>query len=64
LAPLSGEALMPWKSWSRSPAPRKWATRSTSMRRDNQQWMLDWMVKITGRTHNFAYDHREIPPAL
>ena len=30
-------------------------------RRDSQQWLLDWMVKTTGRTHNFAYDHREIP---
>lgn len=33
-------------------------------RRDNQQWLLDWMVKTTGRTHNFAYDHREIPPEV
>jgi len=28
--------------------------------RDNQSWMLDWMVKETGRTHNFAYG-RELP---
>jgi len=33
-------------------------------RRDQQQWLLDWMVKTTGRTHNFAYDHREIPPEV
>jgi dienelactone hydrolase len=26
--------------------------------------LLDWMVKTTGRTHNFAYDHREIPPEV
>ena len=28
--------------------------------RDNQSWMFDWMVKETGRTHNFAYG-RELP---
>ena len=31
-------------------------------RRDNQQWMLDWMVKTTGRVQNFALDTREVPP--
>lgn len=30
-------------------------------RRDNQQWILDWMVKTTGRVQNFAYDERELP---
>ena len=30
-------------------------------RRDNQQWMLDWMVKTTGRVINFEYDEREVP---
>ena len=30
-------------------------------RRDNQQWMLDWMVKTTGRVQNFAYDYRTVP---
>ncbi len=29
--------------------------------RDNQGWLLDWMVKTTGRTHNFAYDFRDLP---
>ncbi|MPZ87243.1 MAG: alpha/beta hydrolase [Nitriliruptorales bacterium] len=38
----------------------------TSMRqerqRDNQQWMLDWIIKTTGREQNFAYDYRRFPP--
>lgn len=29
--------------------------------RDNQGWIYDLMVKATGRTHNFAYDARELP---
>lgn len=29
--------------------------------RDNQQWMLDWMVKTTGREQNFEYDGRLVP---
>ena len=31
-------------------------------RRDSQQWMLDWLVKTTGREQNFAYDERKFPP--
>ena len=30
-------------------------------RRDNQQWILDWVVKQTGRVQNFEYDEREVP---
>lgn len=30
-------------------------------RRDNQQWILDWLVKTTGRVQNFAYDQRVFP---
>ena len=30
--------------------------KQTERRRDNQQWMLDWIVKTTGRVQNFAYD--------
>ena len=33
----------------------------TERRRDNQQWILDWMVKTTGRVQNFANDERELP---
>lgn len=33
-------------------------------RRDNQQWLLDWMVKTTGRVINFAYDQRIVPPEV
>ena len=36
-------------------------TQSTERRRDNQQWLLDWMTKTTGRVQNFAYDKRELP---
>ena len=33
-------------------------------RRDNQQWLLDHMVKTTGRVINFAYDNRVVPPEV
>jgi pimeloyl-ACP methyl ester carboxylesterase len=33
-------------------------------RRDNQQWLLDWLVKTTGRVQNFAYDQRLFPPEV
>lgn len=40
--------------------------RDLSMRqerlRDNQQWMLDWIIKTTGREQNFEYDERRFPP--
>src|SRR5579862_1377409 len=29
--------------------------------RDNQQWMLDYMIKSTGREQNFEYDGRRFP---
>ena len=32
--------------------------------RDNQQWMLDWMVKTTGRVQGFALDARMLPPEV
>jgi len=34
----------------------------TDRQRDNQQWMLDWMIKTTGREQNFQYDDRRFPP--
>ncbi|MBI2089019.1 MAG: alpha/beta fold hydrolase [Deltaproteobacteria bacterium] len=33
-------------------------------RRDAQQWILDHMVKTTGRVQNFATDTRQLPPAV
>ena len=33
-------------------------------RRDNQQWLLDWLVKTTGRVQNFALDQRVVPPEV
>ena len=36
----------------------------TTRRRDNQQWILDWLVKTTGRVQNFAYDERTLPPEV
>ena len=30
-------------------------------RRDNQQWILDWLVKETGRVQNFANEERIVP---
>jgi hypothetical protein len=34
------------------------------MKRDNQQWVLDWLVKTTGRVQNFANDERDLPPEV
>ena len=31
-------------------------------RRDDQQWILDWIIKTTGREQNFQYDERRFPP--
>lgn len=33
----------------------------TERRRDSQQWILDWLVKTTGRVQNFANDERTLP---
>jgi dipeptidyl aminopeptidase/acylaminoacyl peptidase len=35
-------------------------TRS-KMKRDDQQWVLDWIVKTTGRVQNLANDERDLP---
>ncbi len=32
--------------------------------RDNQQWVLDYLVKVTGRTQNFFEDGRTVPPEV
>jgi pimeloyl-ACP methyl ester carboxylesterase len=37
------------------------STTQTERRRDNQQWLLDWLVKQTGRVQNFADDERTVP---
>ncbi len=34
------------------------------MKRDDQQWVLDWLVKTTGRVQNFANDERDLPPEV
>ena len=39
-------------------------SKKTERRRDNQQWMLDWIIKTTGRVQNFAYDNRVVPPEV
>ena len=31
-------------------------------KRDNQQWLLDWVVNKSGRVINYEYDDRELPP--
>lgn len=36
----------------------------TERRRDNQQWILDLMVKQTGRVQNFGNDERDVPPEV
>jgi len=42
--------------WKRTPLPSK-----SVRRRDSQQWILDWIVKTTGRVQNFERDERIIP---
>jgi pimeloyl-ACP methyl ester carboxylesterase len=32
--------------------------------RDNQQWILDYLVKVTGRVQNFFDDGRTVPPEV
>ncbi len=32
--------------------------------RDNQQWILDWIIKTTGRVQNLANDERDLPPEV
>jgi hypothetical protein len=34
------------------------------LKRDDQQWMLDWIVKTTGRVQNLANDERDVPPEV
>ena len=34
------------------------------MKRDDQQWVLDWLVKTTGRFQNFSNDERDLPPEV
>lgn len=36
----------------------------TIRRRDSQQWILDWLVKQTGRVQNFERDERLVPPEV
>jgi dipeptidyl aminopeptidase/acylaminoacyl peptidase len=33
-------------------------------RRDSQQWILDWVIKQTGRTHCFEQSERILPPEV
>ncbi len=43
-------------------APEKALTKMRlHRRRDGQQWILDWLVKTTGRVQNFANDERTVP---
>lgn len=37
---------------------------SLERERDGHQWMLDWMVKTTGRDRGFFYDARALPPSV
>lgn len=40
------------------------STMTSERRRDGQQWMLDWLVKETGRVQNFADDERTVPDGV
>ena len=39
-------------------------TEMLERRRDNQQWILDWLVKTTGKVQNFANDERQLPSSV
>jgi pimeloyl-ACP methyl ester carboxylesterase len=46
-------------------AEKKWLKNiSLERRRDNQQWILDWMVKSNGRDRHFFYDTRLLPSSV
>ncbi len=45
-------------------AARRSGSLKLERRRDNQQWLLDYLVKVTGREQNFAYDERRFPPEV
>ena len=34
------------------------------LKRDDQQWMLDWIVKTSGRVQNLANEERDLPPEV
>ena len=36
----------------------------TKRHRDNQHWIMDWVIKQTGRIQNYAYDVRTLPPEV
>lgn len=43
---------------------RRLKNMSRERRRDGQQWILDWMVKTTGRDRGFFYDIRTLPASV
>lgn len=50
------EVPHPLTMWKREPLPVR-----SVRRRDSQQWLLDWLVKTTGRVQNFERDERVAP---
>lgn len=36
----------------------------TQRHRDNQHWIMDWIIKQTGRYQNYAYDKKTLPPEV
>lgn len=48
---------------SKSSKP-KLSNMSLKRRRDSQQWILDWMVKTTGRDRQYFYDQRTLPTTV
>lgn len=36
----------------------------TKRHRDNQHWIMDWIIKQTGRYQNYAYDVKTVPPEV
>ena len=39
-------------------------TMKLERRRDNQQWILDYLTKTTGRVVSFGQDGRTLPPEV
>jgi dipeptidyl aminopeptidase/acylaminoacyl peptidase len=37
---------------------------NTKRERDSQHWIMDWLIKQTGRYQNYAYDAKTFPPEV
>ena len=57
----SGDAEKPSEANARGPSPIGPGNMKLRRQRDNQQWILDYLIKATGRDRHFFYDGRKFP---